>query len=380
MSTIVVRQAVEADVARILDLLTHYDQPQQLFEPWYDADSAYRPAHSWLVEDDGVPVAHLRIYPRLVRVGPGAELRVAGVGNVVTARSARGHGHADRVTSAAVRAAGDEGYAYSLLWTHLPALYARHGFGGTVEEETEVTVPPGPSDIAVRPMEPHELPAVAALQGAFDAHRQGTAVRDAAFWRESPRWLRDDTLVSTSTTGLTGYVRRHVDGGVVTVLELGAPVEDPPISHALLAAAAAPTQGRLRATLPRSLRASLTPWSPRVTQTSALMGRALSLRALCETLTAAWSPRLRAVDRRACVIVPVDTPTGAVGLRISPGRVDTVPAPGGIPPLDSSQLTSMLLRGCDDVTLAVLGDRTDLDKLATLAPADDFVLWQSDAF
>lgn len=376
---VVVRRAVEADVGRILDLLTHYDQPRAAFEPWYVADSAYRPEDSWLVEDSGALVAHLRIYPRRLRIGPAAVLPVAGIGNVVTARSARGQGYADRLIQAAVRAAAEDGYAYSLLWTHLPGLYARHGYGVTVEDETSVTVPPPPPGIPVRAAEPHELPALAALQATFDAHRQGTGVRDLAFWRESPRWLGDEILVSTD--GVAGYVRRRVDGEVVTVLELGVPVSDPAVGHALLAAAAAPTGGRLRARLPPSLRSQLAAWGPGDATTTALMGRALSVRALAEALTATWSPRLAAAGgRQVDLVVPVQTPTGDVGLRVSPDRVDVVPTPETVPPLDPSALTTLLLRGCDGTALGVLGARPDTEQLSVVAPADDFVLWQSDAF
>jgi hypothetical protein len=77
---LVIRAARADDIDRVLDLLTHYDQPRTVFEPWYGHDPAYRPELSWLAETNGRPVAHLRIYPRQLRPGGGSTMRVAGIG------------------------------------------------------------------------------------------------------------------------------------------------------------------------------------------------------------------------------------------------------------------------------------------------------------
>jgi hypothetical protein len=69
---VVVRPARAEDVDRVLDLLTHYEQPRSLFAPWYQADPTYRPEQSWPVEENGRLVAHLRIYSRVLRTGGGA--------------------------------------------------------------------------------------------------------------------------------------------------------------------------------------------------------------------------------------------------------------------------------------------------------------------
>jgi predicted N-acetyltransferase YhbS len=52
---------------------------------------ARKEARLWLADDDGRPVAHLAVGRRLVRVG-GAELLVAGVGDVGVSPDARGRG------------------------------------------------------------------------------------------------------------------------------------------------------------------------------------------------------------------------------------------------------------------------------------------------
>src|SRR5215213_4532514 len=88
-----IRRAREEDIGKILDLLTYYELPRSYFEPFYLKDTTYRPEHSWVAEQDGRLQAHLRVFDREVRVSA-ASLRVAAVGNVITAPDQRGRGHA----------------------------------------------------------------------------------------------------------------------------------------------------------------------------------------------------------------------------------------------------------------------------------------------
>src|ERR1035441_4564471 len=74
---LLIRPARPDDIDGVLDLLTHYDQPRAAFEPWYEHDPTYRPEQSWLAETNGRLVAHLRIYPRQLRLGTGATMTVA---------------------------------------------------------------------------------------------------------------------------------------------------------------------------------------------------------------------------------------------------------------------------------------------------------------
>lgn len=72
----------------VLDLLAYYEVPRSYFEPFYLKDPSYRPEHSWVAEEDGRLLAHLRVFDQTIRVGE-AELRVAAIGNVITAPGAR---------------------------------------------------------------------------------------------------------------------------------------------------------------------------------------------------------------------------------------------------------------------------------------------------
>src|SRR5450756_2720347 len=114
---ITVRQARATDLDAILDLLTEYDLPRAHFAPFYQHDPTYRPEQSWLAEQDGRLAAHLRVYERWIRMG-GAALRIAGVGNVITARAYRGRGLAGRLLRAML--------AGAVSYTHLtlPTIYS----------------------------------------------------------------------------------------------------------------------------------------------------------------------------------------------------------------------------------------------------------------
>src|SRR5437588_7779124 len=119
---VTVRRGRPEDVEPILNLLTEYGLPRSYFEPFYLNDSSYRPEQSWVVEQGGRLLSHLRIYDRWIRVGR-AKLHIAGVGNVITAQDARGHGYSGQIMQAMLPVLQQEGYAYSLLWLHLPYLY-----------------------------------------------------------------------------------------------------------------------------------------------------------------------------------------------------------------------------------------------------------------
>ena len=63
----IIRRAKDEDVEGILDLLTHYDAPRSSFEPFYYNDPTYRPEHSWVADQGGRLVAHLRVFDRKIR-------------------------------------------------------------------------------------------------------------------------------------------------------------------------------------------------------------------------------------------------------------------------------------------------------------------------
>src|SRR5437588_10957111 len=138
---VTIRRGTPEDIESILDLLTEYGLPRSYFEPFYLNDASYRPEHSWVVERNGRLLSHLRIYDRWIRVGR-AKLHIAGVGNVITARGARGRGYSGQIMRAMLPVLNQERYAYSLLWTHIPHLYGRYGWVPIEQELVRAVLPP----------------------------------------------------------------------------------------------------------------------------------------------------------------------------------------------------------------------------------------------
>src|SRR5437868_6164890 len=172
-----VRRGMPKDVEPILDLLAEYGLPRRYFEPFYLNDSSYRPSQSWLVEQHGRLLSHLRIYDRWIRVGR-ARLHIAGVGNVITARDARGRGYSGQIIQAMLPVLQQEGYAYSLLWTHLPNLYGRYGWVPIEQELVRAVLPPSVLNaVRIAPFEDDDLPAIMGIYETANAERTGTTIR-----------------------------------------------------------------------------------------------------------------------------------------------------------------------------------------------------------
>jgi predicted N-acetyltransferase YhbS len=337
-----------------------------------------------VVEDHGRLLAHLRVYHRRLRLGATARLDVAGIGNVITAREARHQGHAAQLLQEVLKDLEAQDEACSLLWTHLPGLYAQHGYGQIREERTSGTMPAGAvaPGVSVRLADDDDVADLVTLEQRFDAERSGPALRDSAFWRASRRWLHDDVLVADRGGGLVGYVRCRVEAEASAILELGAPTDDGTVAMALLAAAAEPRHGRFSAVLPPSLRPLTAPCKATTSEAPGLMGRAVSLRRLATVLADLWAPRLAGSGTPDFVRVPVSWDGAIAALRVDGTAVIVEDEDFSVDtlPLGAGQLMALVLRGCDDCTLALLGPRDDLDALATIAPALDFVFWPADGF
>src|SRR5437764_11222906 len=295
---VTVRQARPEDVEAILNLLTEYGLPRSYFEPFYLSDTSYRPEHSWVVEQYGQLLSHLRIYDRWIRVGS-VEMRIAGVGNVITAQDARGHGYSGQIMRAMLPVLQLEGYAYSLLWTHIPQLYARYGWAPIEQDLVRAVLPVDVENSArIAPLQAGDLPAAMRLYEAANAERTGTAVRTPEYWREQSTWLQETPehfLVAhdNMTDAIIGYVRGRVMEQAVEILELAVEGGSFDIGRELLAAISMQRGGQLQGQFPRSLRAVFLPGEANTLPESGLMGRAINLAELLRVLEPLWRERLQ---------------------------------------------------------------------------------------
>ena len=163
-------------------------------------DTSYRPEHSWVVEQQGRLLSHIRIYDRWIRVGQ-AKLHIAGIGNVITARDARGHGYVGRIMATILPVLQQEGYALSLLWTHLTGLYGRSGWVPIEQEVVRAVLHPTLSgSVRIGPAQQQELPALMHLYDVANAQRTGTTGRSPEYWQELPLWLQEKANDSSLLT------------------------------------------------------------------------------------------------------------------------------------------------------------------------------------
>jgi len=234
-----------------------------------------------VIEEDGRLLAHLRVSDRKVRVG-GTELRVAAIGNVITALDQRGRGHAGRLLEAMLQELPTEGFAYSLLRAYRPALYERCGWAPIEEELVRAELRPFDyRSVTIAPFTDADLPEVMRLYKETNARRTGPTIRSPQYWRGQLEWLeedRDGFLVARRADGtLAGYVRSRAGEDATQILELGLAASDFEAGRTLLSAVAGRRGYRIQCHLPSSLRTLLHPGETEVVKEFALMGRAIDL-------------------------------------------------------------------------------------------------------
>ncbi len=384
-----VRRARAGDLDPVLDLLTEYGLPREHFAPYYTADPTFRPDLCWLVEREGQLLAFLRIYDRVVRTGA-APLRVAGVGNVITTEAERGQGHAGKLLRALDPALADEGFAYSLLWTHLPDLYARYGW--VPIEQTRLRIfAPGPSDPSgdFPRFTSEDLPEVMELYDTANANRSGTVIRSPGYWRGQLRWLGEDPdgfLLLRQNGQLAGYLRSRQGAGEIEVLELTIQGDNHPAARRLVGVLAAKQHLPARAVLPPSLCSA---WRADESTTEAepgLMGRVINPQTLFEAVGQTWLDRANAAGAEGVFLC--QTHAGSLQVTIRGGQIRVIPVVAANQQrdeelgarLDEGLLAHLLFHGWDSAVADLLGDSPSAALLQAIFPRQDFVVWPADAF
>lgn len=384
---VTIRRGTAADIEPILDLLTEYGFPRSYFEPFYLNDTSYRPEHSWVVERNGRLLSHLRIYDRWIRVGR-AKLHIAGVGNVITAQDARGHGYSGQIMRVMLPVLDQEGYAYSLLGTHIPHLYGRYGWVPVEQDLLQAVLPPSIlGEVRITPFQEGDLPAIMRLYETTNAGRTGTTIRTPEYWREQSSWLHEDQdgfLVAHDMAEdvPVGYVRSRTMQNTVEILELGIERGAFDIGRELLTATSMRRDGQLQGQLPPSMKAIFLQGEFSITPEPGLMGRVINLAELLHVLEPVWRDRIGEAGGSEGTL-SLFTSAGQAAIQIRRNGNIQVNEPGTTgmgSSLNEREFAHLLLRGFDESAENMLGKRQDASFLRVLFPEQDFVIWQADAF
>ena len=386
---VTIRRGTPEDVEPILDLLTEYGHPRSYFEPFYLNDTSYRPEQSWVVEQNGRLLSHIRIYDRWIRVGR-AKLHLAGVGNVITALDARGHGYSGQIIRAMLPVLQQEGYAYSLLWTHLPNLYGRYGWVTIEQELVQAVLPPSIlSTVRITPFKDEDLPAIMRLYESANAERTGTIIRTPEYWQEQPTWLEEDKenflVAHDEEDSVGGYVRGRIMQNDVEILELGMERDGFDIGRTLLAAISMHRKGQLQGQLPPSLRGVFLHGEfGIIPEEAGLMGRVINLATLLQVLEPVWRDRVREAGTSEGALW-LATSAGHAVLQVTGGKLEVkvleaAEVREALPSLNEDQFAHLLFHGFDKRAEHIIGEQLDRSFLRVLFPEQDFVIWTADAF
>lgn len=381
-----IRRGRPEDIESILDLLTEYELPRSNFEPFYLNDTSYHPEHSWLVEQNGRLLSHLRIYDRWIRVGR-TKLHIAGIGNVITARDARGHGYVGKLMYALLSELPREGYAYSLLWTHLPGLYGRYGWMPIEQDLVRAVLPPSiRRSVKITPFQENDLPAIMRLYETANADRTGTTIRTPEYWRALPKWLgedQDDFLIARDNAGdeIVGYIQSRPLQDTVEILELGVEESTIDIGRTLLAAASIRRNGQLQGQFPPSQWTVFYPGEFEIVPETGLMGRVINLAELLHSLKPMWRDLVhKAGMSQGAFSLSASAGSAKVQVTNRNIQVATQGVAKTVLALNELEFAHLLFHGFDERAKNLIEDRMDTSLLRVLFPKQDFVIWQADSF
>lgn len=246
MSDASIRTLREGERDRVLALLDEWAlsdgwRGRDYFRRYIECDPTYVDDNFWVAEQDGALVSCVQIFPRELRVR-GSSVPVGGIGSVFTSNSARGSGVATQLLEASVAAMRERGMELSLLFASRHAFYARLGWV-LWPRQRSLWIRADASAAAAASRRIHEfdvardLDEVLALHARYSAARDGTVLRDRAFWLGQLGFAGNPTeefLVARDAAGrIEAYARASLLEGFCAILELGR--EDSPAAVEALA-------------------------------------------------------------------------------------------------------------------------------------------------
>lgn len=199
------------------------------FRRYIECDPTYVDENFWVAEQQGQLVACVQIFPRLLRVR-GTAVPVGGIGSVFTSEKARGSGVASQLLEASAAAMRARGMEVSLLFASRHDFYARLGWVLWPRQRplwlaTATLAAPDASRRIDAFDVSRDLDEVMALHARYAALRDGTVLRDRAFWLGQLGFAGNPTeefLVARDASGrIDAYLRASLFEGFCAILELG---------------------------------------------------------------------------------------------------------------------------------------------------------------
>jgi predicted N-acetyltransferase YhbS len=234
MSSALIRTLRQGEREAVLALLDEWPLSDgwrgcDYFRRYIELDPTYVDENFQVAEQDGQLVACVQVFPRQLRVR-GTTLPVGGIGSVFTSEKARGSGVASRLLEASVAAMRERGMEVSLLFASRHAFYGRLGWTlWPRQRPLWIRAEANAAPDAARRIDAfdatRDLDEVMALHERYSASRDGTVVRDRAFWLGQLGFAgnpTEDFLVARDASGrIEAYTRSSLFEGFCAILELG---------------------------------------------------------------------------------------------------------------------------------------------------------------
>jgi GNAT superfamily N-acetyltransferase len=209
----------------VLDLLGGW-LPRDFFARYFAHDPTFRDDLCFVASEAGRLVSTLQVFRKTVQVD-GADLQVAGVGNVYTDPAYRTAGLASALLERAVAAMREHEFDLSLLFASRLDFYGRLGWRSHLRYLSFIE-PGGPSRppaIAIDPFDPsRDLAAVMAVYARYSGAIAGATVRDPGYWQGQLRYAgnpEERFLVARRGGDLQAYARVATLYEFNTVIEHG---------------------------------------------------------------------------------------------------------------------------------------------------------------
>ena len=237
------RGMYEGEIEEMIELLCQINRPDghDRYRRYIRGDSSYTWEQTRVVVVEGRIRSTLRIWDRLMRIGPSV-VRMGGIGGVSTHPEQRKKGYASALMRDAVAYMATSGYDVGVLFSEIPFVFYRRlgwecvpqaGFRIRRRQDGQVRQNSWQVDAFE---EERDLEQAVALHEAYNIRQSGAILRPRFYWDTEPARIRDllPSIVARRSDVLGGYLNFLADDKEVEVLEIAYDRADPDTLRALV--------------------------------------------------------------------------------------------------------------------------------------------------